>query len=608
MSYRIHSRYRIFVLAGIILVFVSILIIRLAMIQITGNNKYSKSINTQSIRRIRVPAIRGRIISSDGHVIADSIPNYNIVFHLTEMRVYGARDKSIKHIYKSAQEIADKIHRELKLTKKNIIKHMNLKPAMPITILSNLSAKELAIASEISPPVHGMEIIPIPTRYYPDGKTASNFIGYTGKEDAGSAPDRKKFSYYIPDTKGRAGLEKLLDKQINIGAGYNGLRGKAGSKLVRVNVKGYVHDDLGINIDTRNGNSVKLTINWKAQKAAKETLKGKNGALVLLDANTGAVIAMASSPTFDSNLFTDGISSKEWNKLLYSSDKPLLDKPLMGAFMPGSIVKPLVALAALKSGINPNETVYCDGAAKIGNSRIRCWAWKYGGHGNENMYDAIRDSCNVYFVKTGIKLGLDNLSEIYNSSGIGRKTGVGLPERSGIMPTRALKKKIHNRNWNSFDTGLISIGQGMISLTPVQAALFTAAIANGGIVWKPYLVQTVLNYNNKPLYTFKPKIVDKIPVSMKMIDTVRQGMYEVVNDSNGSGKRAKTDVISLYGKTGTAQIGPRDKRTKNTWFTGFGQHKNKLYSIAISVNGGVAGGLTNAPMAKKFFELWLSEE
>jgi len=176
------------------------------------------------------------------------------------------------------------------------------------------------------------------------------------------------------------------------------------------------------------------------------------------------------------------------------------------------------------------------------------------------------------------------------------------------MPTRALKKKIHNRNWNSFDTGLISIGQGMISLTPVQAAIFTAAIANGGIVWKPYLVQTVLNYNNKPLYTFKPKIVDKIPVSMKMIDTVRQGMYEVVNDSNGSGKRAKTDVISLYGKTGTAQIGPRDKRTKNTWFTGFGQHKNKLYSIAISVNGGVAGGLTNAPMAKKFFELWLSEE
>ena len=607
MSYRVHSRYRVFVLAGIILVFVSILIIRLALIQISDNNTYSKSINTQSIRRIRIPAIRGRIISSDGHIIADSIPSYNIVFHLTEMRVYGTRNKSIDHIYKCAQEVADKIHKKLKLTKKNIIRQMNVKPAMPITVFSNLNQKELAIASEISPPIHGMEIIPIPMRHYPDGKAASNIIGYTGKEDSGSAPDRKKYSYYIPDTKGRAGLEKVLDKKINIGAGYNGLRGQAGSKLVRVNVKGYVHDDLGVNIDTRNGNSVELTINWKAQKAAEKTLEGKNGALVLLDANTGAVVAMASSPTFDSNLFTDGISSKEWKKLLYNTQKPLLNKPLMGTFMPGSIMKPLVALAALKAGVNPNETIYCGGAAKIGNSRIRCWAWKYGGHGNENMYDAIRDSCNVYFVKMGIKLGLDKLSGIYKAAGIGRKTGIDLPERSGVMPTRELKKKIYKRNWNSFDTGLISIGQGMISLTPMQAALYTAAIANGGIVWKPYLIKAVLNHNNKPLYTNKPKIRDKFPVSRRMVDIVRQAMYEVVNAPNGGGKRAKTDVISLYGKTGTAQIGPRNKRTKNTWFIGFGQYKDKLYSIAISVNGGVAGGLTNAPMAKKFFELWLSE-
>ncbi|MCP4179565.1 MAG: penicillin-binding protein 2 [bacterium] len=608
MSYRIHSRYRIFVLAGIILVFVSILIIRLAMIQIDNNKEYSKSINTQSIRRIRIPAIRGRIISSDGHVIADSIPSYNIVFHLTEMRVYGTRSKSINHIYKCAQKIAEKIHKKLKLTKKDIIKQMNVKPAMPITIFSNLNKKELAIASELSPPIHGMEIIPIPVRHYQDGKAASNIIGYTGKEDSGSAPDRKSFSYYIPDTKGRSGLEKTLDKKINIGAGYNGLRGKAGSKLVRVNVKGYVHDDLGVNIDTRNGNSVELTINWKAQKAAEKTLEGKKGALVVLDANSGAVIAMASSPTFDSNLFTGGISRKEWNKLLYDPEKPLLDKPLMSTFMPGSIVKPLVALAALKAGINPNRTVYCGGAAKIGNSRIRCWAWKYGGHGNENMYDAIRDSCNVYFVNTGIKLGLDRLAEIYKSAGIGRKTGIGLPERSGTMPTRKLKKKIHNQNWNSFDTGLVSIGQGMISLTPIQAALFTAAIANGGIVWKPYLIKAIFNYNNKLLYKTKPKVVDRFPVSAKMIKIVRQGMYEVVNAPNGGGKRAKTDVISLYGKTGTAQVGPRNKMTKNTWFIGFGQHKDKLYSIVISVNGGIAGGLTNAPMVKKFFEIWLSEK
>ncbi|HJO95298.1 MAG TPA: penicillin-binding protein 2 [Victivallales bacterium] len=600
------SRFRIFILTGIILVFISILVIRLALIQIVNNNEYSKSIRTQSIRRIRIPAIRGRIISSDGKVIADSIPSYNIVFHLAEMRVYGARSKSINYIFKCAQEIADEIHRKLKLDKKDIITQMNVKPAMPVTIFTNLNRKELAIASEISPPIPGMEIVTIPIRYYPDGKAASNIIGYTGKEDPGSAPDRKKFSYYIPDTKGRAGLEKTLDKKINIDVGYNGLRGWAGSKLVRVNVKGYVHDDLGVSIAPRNGNSVILTLNWKAQKAAEKTLEGKNAALVLLNANSGAVIAMASSPTFDSNLFTDGISGKEWKKLLYNPERPLLNKPLMGAFMPGSIVKPLVALAALKAGINPNEPVYCGGAAKIGNSKIRCWAWRYGGHGNENMYDAIRDSCNVYFVKTGIKLGLDRLSEIFRAAGIGRKTGIGLPERSGLIPTRELKKKTYNTRWTSFDTGLISIGQGLISITPIQAALYSAAIANGGTVWKPYLIKAILNFNNKPLYKNKPIVMDKIPVSEKMIKTVQQGMYEVVNAPNGGGRRAKTDVITLYGKTGTAQIGPRAHRKYNTWFIGFGQYKNKLYSIAISVNGGRAGGMTNAPMAKKFFELWLS--
>ncbi|MCP4179152.1 MAG: penicillin-binding protein 2 [bacterium] len=600
------NKYRIYIISGIILVFIFILLIKLAFIQVANSNKYSKSINTQSIRRIRIPAIRGRIISSDGQIIADSIPSYNIVFHLAEMRVYGTRHRSINYIYKCAEKIANEFNRKLDITKKDIIHQMNVKPAMPITVFTNLTKKELAIASEISPPIPGMEIVTIPIRYYPDGKAASNIIGYTGKEDPGTASDRRKFSYYIPDTKGRAGLEKTLDKRINIDVGYNGLRGKAGSKLVRVNVKGYVHDDLGVNIDPRNGNSVVLTINWKAQKAAEKVLEGKNASLVLLDANTGAVIAMASSPTFDSNLFTDGISSKAWKKLLYNPDRPLLNKPLMATYMPGSIVKPLIALAALKAGVNPNKTIYCNGYAKIGNSSIRCAVWRRGGHGNENMYDAIRDSCNVYFVETGIQLGLDRISEIYRAAGIGRDTGIGLPERSGILPTRKLNRKTYGRSWNNFDTGLISIGQGLISITPLQAALYTAAIANGGTVWKPYLVKTVLNFNNKPLHETKPWIASRLPVSKKMIDIIQQGMYEEVNATNGGGKRAKNDFITLYGKTGTAQKGPRDKRTRDTWFIAFGQYKDKLYSIAIQVHGGIYGGSTNAPIAKKFFELWLS--
>ena len=485
---------------------------------------------------------------------------------------------------------------------------MNLFPAMPITVFSNLNKKELAIVSEMSPPIQGVDIIVVPKRFYPDGKATCHILGYVGYDHPGEAPDKDKYSYYIPDIKGRAGLEKLLDSHIELGSGFNGLKGSAGSKLVRVDVKGYVHDDFGVTEQPVNGNSVTLTINWKAQKSAEHVLEGRKGAIVLLNANTGAVLAMASAPTYDSNMFTDGISRKEWNGLLNDNDKPLIDRALMGEFLPGSIIKPLVALTELKNGIGPDELVDCKGAVKIGNSRIRCWAWNYGGHGNENMVNALRDSCNVYFVTMGIRLGLDKLTDTYQHAGIGRKTGIELSERSGIIPSKELKLKREKTSWTNFDTGLISMGQGMVSITPIQAAVYTAAIANGGKVMRPYLIDSIHNSVGKLLFENSPQIVDRLPFSQAQLDIVKEGMHNVVYDPNGSGKRAKNDYIELYGKTGTAQVGPVDHRTKCTWFTGFGYLENETYSVTIFVEGGVAGGMTNAPMAKAFFETWLGAD
>lgn len=584
------------------------IVIRLGMIQLSGDSLYNESIDTQSIRIIRIPALRGQILSSDNIVIADSIPSYNIVFHLAEMRKYGTRDKNIDHIIELASSIASKLGRKSDLTKEMIIEQTNLFPAIPITVFSNLNEKELAIASEITPPIQGMEIVPVPKRFYPEGKTACHILGYVGKDDPGEAHDKNKYSYYIPDIKGKSGLEKLLDTEVPIGSGYNGLRGSPGSKLVRVNVKGYVHDDLGITELPINGNSVKLTINWKAQKAAQKVLDGSKGAIVVLNARTGAVIAMASAPTYDSNIFTDGIPRNIWKSFIESKEKPLLNRALLGEFMPGSIIKPLVALAELKDNIGKDETVFCDGAVKIGNSKIRCWSWNYGGHGTENMINAIKDSCNVYFVTMGISTGLDNLIDMYKHAGIGRKTGIELPERSGIIPSRELKLKIDKTQWTNFDTGLISMGQGMISLTPIQAALYTAAIANGGKIYQPYLIDSIYNNNGKLLFENTPHLIDSLPATQPQIDIIKEGMHSVVYDSNGSGKRAKNDYIELYGKTGTAQVGPPENRTRCTWFIGFGYHGNEAYSFCIFVEGGLAGGMTNAPMAKAFFETWLESE
>ena len=581
------------------------MIVRLGDIQLESSNKYKKKIAIQSIRRVRIPATRGRIFSSDGKVLADNKPCFNIIFHLAEMRKRGRRSKTVNYIYDSAKKIAEAINRKPDISKKDIISQMNMRPAIPITVVSDLNKKELALAYEYTPHIPGMEIIVIPTRYYPYKRTACHILGYTGKDDPSEAPDRLNYSYYIPDIKGRSGLEKAIDTKINLGATYNGLRGKPGNNLLQVNVKGYVHDDIGISRDPVNGNNVTLTVNLKAQLIAEKVLDGKKGSFVLMDANSGAVLAIVSSPGYDLNLFTDGISRSMWKTLLQDPEKPLFDRALMGQYMPGSIVKPLVSLAALKEGINPFGTIYCGGSARIGNTKINCWIWKYGGHGNENMMDAIRDSCNVYFVKTGLSLGLENIAAIYKAAGLGRKTNIGLPERSGQLPSRERKKKQSKRSWSAFDTALISIGQGMLTLTPIQAATFTAAIANGGTMWQPYLIKDIYNYNDKLIYSAIPNKVEKLPVSQKMLYVVKEGMFESVHDENGSSKRANNHIISLYGKTGTAQVGPKNKRRRNTWFIGFGKFKDKLYSIAVAVEDGKAGGLTNAPMVKQFFTEWL---
>ena len=598
------QRFRIFIFGGIVVFLYLLLIIRLGSLQLDTQSEYSKKIAIQSIRRVRVPATRGRMFSSDGKIVADNVPSYNIVFHLAEMRKRG-HTKTVNNIYDCVQKIAAVIHRNLGITKGDIIKHMNMRPAVPMTMFSDLKKRELAAAFDHIPSIPGMEIVTLPTRYYPYESSACHILGYTGKDDSGTAPDRTRYSYYIPDIEGRSGLEKLLDEKIEMGPGYSGLRGKAGENLLRVNVKGYVYDDLGVSQASRNGNNVKLTLNWKAQRAAEKVLRGKKGSIVLLDASTGAVLAMASSPSYDLNLFTNGISRKNWKSLLKDPDRSLFNRALMGQYMPGSMIKPLVALAALKDGVKRDDTIYCNGAAPIGNSKIRCWIWKYGGHEEETIIDAIRDSCNVYFVQTGLKLGLDKIAAMYSVAGLGKKTGIGLPERSGQCPSRELKKRLIGRKWTAFDTGLISIGQGMLTITPLQAAVYTAAIANGGIIWKPYLVSQIYNYNNKLLYSAIPEEANRLPVTLDKINIVREGMYEAVHDPNAVCKRANNEFISLYGKTGTAQVGPPNNRRKNTFFSGFGKYKNNLYAVAISVEDGRSGGLTNAPMAKEFFTIWL---
>ncbi len=599
------KRYRVLVLLGVFLAAYGVVAVRLWTEQLTKGADYAETVSSQSVRNVRIPAIRGRIFTSDGYALADNTPCYNIVFHLAEMRVPGRRFKTVDNILSCADRLALILGRGHGLTANGISSHMASKPAMPVTVFEALNAKELAAASELTPTILGMEITILPRRRYPAGKTACHILGYVSSEDPGKASDREQYSYYIPDLVGRSGLEKLLDDHIAIGPGFDGLIGEAGNNLLIVDAKGYTHDDLGVSRPPRDGNEVALTLNYTAQAVAETLLEGRKASVVVLNAKNGAILAMASSPSFNPNHFVPRISRAEWNKLIKDPAKPLLNRAMVGEYMPGSIIKPLVALAALKAGIDPTATINCSGGSQIGNTQIHCWIWKSGGHGPLDMINATMQSCNCYFIEIGRRTGLNALAEMMAAGGIGRSAGIGLPESSGKLPSRSLKRKLQGGEWNEYDTCLISIGQGLVTLTTLQAAIYTAALANGGTVWRPRLVESVYNHEHTLLYTQPPTIVDMLPVTPEFIGIVKKGMFKVVNDPDGTGKKAKTDVATVYGKTGTAQIGTAENRRRQTWFSGFAEHGDDLYAITVSVEDGLSGGVSCAPLVKKFFEDFL---
>ena len=616
MEVDIRPKIRIMMIAFIIFFLYAVICIRLWSLQVRGRDEIKSRMTRQYVRRIRIPAVRGRIFSSDGVLLAGNSASCDIVFHISEMRRPGPRRHTIEYVYSEAERLAALLGRENHLTREKIKKHIAHYPGLPVPVLKELNRDELAKCYEIVPAIPGMEIVTNMKRTYPQGKIAGHLIGYVGLVAPRNSEDFSDYSYYIPDIVGRSGLERVCDTwnsllPPSVRSEKSGsqpeipperrplLRGLAGKELVAVDTFGFVREALGIGVPAENGKDLTLTIDFKAQKAAEHLLENYSGAIVLLDASSGKVLAMASSPSYDPSLFVPRIRKSVYDALRTNPQKPLFNRAALGMYMPGSIVKPLVSIALLENNPSEENVVYCDGSTKIGTDSIACW--NSSGHGEVSLVDALAVSCNDFFVESGIKLGLERLAAVYASAGIGSKTGFLLPEGAGRLPARS-----HKRKWNSFDTALISIGQGDILVTPLQAALYAAAIANGGTLWKPQIVQEVKNAKGTVLYQGQPEPRGKLPASPKTLETVRNGMFLAVNSDLGGANRARNNSIQLSGKTGTAEVKLRD-HTKNTWFIGYGTRDDVTYAIAILVENGVSGGKTCAPIAAEFFKEYFDE-
>lgn len=580
---------RIGILTFFIMACYTLIAMRLWDLQIQTGGVYNVKAAQQYVRQIRIPAVRGSILSSDGTLLAGNRVSYAMVFHLEEMRKGGKRKNTVEFILKEARRAGRIIGRTSPLTRESIVRRMNYFPGIPMTVFEDLSRQELARLAEALPPVQGMELVPEPRRIYPGGRLGCHFIGYTGIVDPASAEDRREFFYYLPDPMGRTGIEKLHN---------DNLRGSPGKKKVIVDSRGFVHEELGIVEEAVHGSDVVLTIDANAQRIAESLLEGKEGAIVVLDSSNGEILAMASAPTYDLNRCSPRIQSDFYRALLRDPHRPLINKASFGSYMPGSILKVLVGLALLENGKDPRSLLRCDGRTKIGETSIKCT----GIHGNMDMTSALERSCNDYFVEGGLQTGVKKLANIFASAGLGEKTLLGLPEVAGRLPRRE-----KYRSWTSYDTALVSIGQGRVEVTPLQAALFTGAIANGGILYKPILVKEIKN-GGKTLFAARKKVRSTLAASPRSLEEIRKGMYYAVHSPHGTGRRANMENFLLYGKTGTAEVGPLRKRYKNAWFIGFGTEEKtgKSYAIAVLIVRGEGGGLTSAPLARAFFQSYFA--
>lgn len=586
---------------GVIVIGYLILESRLFYEQVLVSHTYEKSVTQQTVRRIRLPAQRGRILSQNGTLIADTLPSYSVVFHLTSM-LKRQRKATVATVLTEANRISAAAGRQSSLTREEVERHMNLRPGLPVTILEDLSTEEMAALLEMPEAPSGMEVTVSSVRRYPLGRTAAHLLGWVGKSDPTKQEDRRKFNYYESDWVGRFGLENILDSVIPIdGTTERGLRGTAGEKLVLVNSRGYPVEELGASDDFRDGNSVRLTLDIHAQTLAERLMTLHCGAFVLLDVGRGDVLAMVSTPGYDLNECVPSLPTATYKNWLSDPEKPLIDRAANSMEMPGSIIKPLVALAIMKK--YPASTpVFCDGISEVG---IRCT----GRHGAVDLAQALAKSCNVYFVERGIGTGLDQIQAVFAEAGIGSvPKGFLLPAVRGSLPSRELKERIDHSPWNAFDTALISIGQGKVAVSPLQAALYMSAIANGGTAYVPNLISEVL----APDGTILRKHEGRLPIihlkgSPFEFGEIQRGMKRVC-ERGGTGVRANNNNAVMFGKSGTAEIGSvaLGNRRKNTWFAGYAKHQNgRTYAFCTLIENGASGGGTNAPILSDFFNHWI---
>ncbi len=556
-------------------------------IQVAHGGSYEKDISRQSIRRVRIPGMRGRIYDRSMACLADNIPSYCLAVYLEELRRPGALSNTVNRVMKIAHDISERVGLPVSVTEQDVRTHMRKRLPLPLILWRGLDDEQMARWAEAAADIAGVDLYVETTRVYPLEDTAAHLLGYVGRaapaqEDA----DGESYHYYLPEMVGRAGLEKQYDEL---------LRGTSGGRLVRVDVSGYKYGEVSAR-EPEDGTDIQLTLDLRIQQLAERVLRGRCGAAVVMAPYSGEVLALASVPGFNPNDFVPSIGTEQWNTLRDDPDKPLFNRAAAGEYAPGSIFKPIVALAALESGAINGNTVYdCPGYYELGGIRFRCW--NHAGHGEETVRKALMDSCNVFFFKAALKVGNEVIYHMAEAMGLGRKTGIDLDyERAGLLPDAAWKRTSLSEGWRDGDTCNLAIGQGYLSVTPLQMAVVVSAIANGGTIYRPHLLRGMKRSDQGRYEISHPDVVNEMNWSGESIRLVRNGMRDVVMAPGGTGSKAAVHGVDIAGKTGTAEYGKKGSGKKYAWMMAFAPFEHPQYAVVVLVEEGMSGGMTAAPL------------
>jgi len=593
---------RLVLSAVIVLALMSILLARLYVLQVVEHDHFSTLSNSNRVRLKALPPTRGLIYDRNGVVMADNLPAYRLEIIREQV---DDLDDTINRLseYVKISDYAIKKFRQ---------SSQRRRPFEGVPLLLNMSDEELATLAVNLHKFEGVEINARLTRNYPLGKHAVHALGYVGHIDVRDLSQMDDEANYAGTSYiGKRGLEKFYEAD---------LHGKVGFQRVEVNASGRTLRVLDEHPPV-SGNNLHLTIDSRLQRLAEDMFSNEAGSVVALDPRNGEILALVSMPSFDPNLFVDGISYKDYGELRNSTSRPLFNRALTGQYPPGSTTKPIFGLAGLEySVIGHKHTVYCNGYYLLPNEERRYRDWKKTGHGTMDLNSSIAQSCDVYFYNLSYSLGIDRMQEFLKQFGFGQRTGIdSTSEQPGLVPSREWKRRTKGMPWFPGETLNTGIGQGALLATPLQLASSIGALSMKGKRFKPHLLKSIDVQPTQEKVDINPEIAGEYVLKKEINwEHVIKGMENVVHSVRGTAHRIDKGLsYRMAGKTGTAQVfgiaqdeeyeaeNVKKKLRDHALFVAFAPARDPTIAIAVIVENGGHGSSVAAPIARQLLDAYL---